>query len=226
MSKSPAPLLTTVRLPAAEAPPPFAAARHPQWKTTAKRRTAVVSRWLHIYLSLVSFTIVFFFAATGITLNHQEWFSGQQKTARYKGTMDAAWLRGPHIAKLEIAERLRSSHKLSGAVKDFRADGSQVSVSFKGPGYAADAFIDRQTGAYDVTETRMGFAAIVNDLHKGRDSGEVWKAVIDISAALMCLVSLTGLLLIFFLQRKLLSGLTALAAGTALCCFVYALWTP
>ncbi len=32
--------------------------RTPAWK----RRTAVVSRWLHIYLSMVSFAIVLFFA--------------------------------------------------------------------------------------------------------------------------------------------------------------------
>lgn len=30
-----------------------------------ERRTAIVSRWLHIYLSMVSFGIVLFFASTG-----------------------------------------------------------------------------------------------------------------------------------------------------------------
>jgi uncharacterized protein len=41
--------------------------------------------------------------------------------------------------------------------------------------------------------------------------------VIDISAIPMVLVSLTGLVLIFFLPKKLRSGLIALAVGTALC---------
>ena len=35
-----------------------------------KRRLAKYSRWLHIYVSMTSFVIVFFFAVTGWTLNH------------------------------------------------------------------------------------------------------------------------------------------------------------
>ena len=39
-------------------------------------------------------------------------------------------------------------------------------------------------------------------------------------------VSLTGLLLIFFLQKKRLSGLLAAAAGIVLCYLAYAAWVP
>lgn len=106
---------------------------------------------------------------------------------------------GGPLGRLEIAERLRSAHELSGGLKDLRVDDTQASLSFKGPGYAADIFADRQTGDYDVTETRMGWGAIVNDLYTGRDSGEIWKTVIDISAVLICMVSLTGLPLISFI---------------------------
>ena len=81
-----------------------------------------------------------------------------------------------------------------------------MTVSFKGPGYAADAFVDRKTATYEITETRMGLVAIVNDLHKGRDTGAVWAQVIDLSAVLMMLVSVTGLTLIFFLHKRLALG--------------------
>ena len=50
-----------------------------------KQRFAVISRWLHIYLSMASFAIVFFFAVTGLTLNHTEWFADQQRTAQRTG---------------------------------------------------------------------------------------------------------------------------------------------
>ena len=40
--------------------------RNPFWK----RQMMIVSRWLHIYLSIASFGILFFFAVTGLTLNH------------------------------------------------------------------------------------------------------------------------------------------------------------
>jgi len=174
---------------------------------------------------MVSFAIVFFFAATGLTLNHQQWFAGQQKTAQYKGQIDRKWLTGD-VAKLEIVEFLRSHHKISGAVNEFRLDDEQASVSFKAPGYEASVFIDRQTGAYDVTETRMGLAAILNDLHKGRDSGKAWGWVIDASAVFMTFVSVTGIVLLLFLQKRRFSGVMAFAVGAVLCSIIYMLWTP
>ena len=80
-----------------------------------------------------------------------------------------------------VLSRERKAHGVHGEVSDFRVDDAQCAVSFKAPGYAADAFIDRGTGAYELTVSKMGFAAVVNDLHKGRDSGPVWKAMIDLS---------------------------------------------
>ena len=75
------------------------------------------------------------------------------------------------VAKLEVVEHLRSAHAIRGAVAEFRVDEAECLVTFKGPGYAADAFIDRETGRYDVSQTSHGFIAVVNDLHKGRDTG-------------------------------------------------------
>ena len=193
--------------------------RNPAWK----RKVAQWSRWLHIYLSMVSFAILFFFAVTGLTLNHQQWFANQQKTAQYKGRLDPKLLAGS-VQKLDIVEYLRSHHKISAAVNEFRVDDGQASVSFKGPGYEATVFIDRQTGGYDVTETKMGLAAVLNDLHKGRDSGKAWSWIIDVSAVFMTFVSTTGIVLILFLQKRRFSGLMAGAAGAVLCYVVYALW--
>ena len=95
---------------------------------------------------------------------------------------------------------------------------------FKGPGYEADATIDRETGKYDLTVSRFSLVAVMNDLHKGRDTGRKWSAVIDFSAVLMTLVSLTGLTLIFFLNKRRFSGLLLVAFGALLCYLVYSLW--
>lgn len=185
----------------------------------------ILSRWLHIYLSMASFAIVFFFAITGLTLNHADWFEKQQNTIQVHGNMDPEFL-AKDVAKLEVVEHLRNTHGIHGAVKDFRIEDTDCSVSFKGPGYAADALIDRASGRYELTETRMGFFAILNDLHKGRDTGKAWAWVIDLSAVLMTLVSFTGLLLIFFLQKKRFSGLLVAAAGAVLCYLAYVAWVP
>jgi hypothetical protein len=194
-----------------------------------KKQTAIVSRWLHIYLSMVSFAIVLFFAVTGLTLNHSEAFGAKEKTSRITGQMPHDWLKpanNAEPAKLDIVEYLRSTNKLHGAVSDFRVDDDQITVSFKAPGYMADAAIDRTTNRYDVIEVRNGFVAVINDLHKGRDAGKVWSLLIDGSAILLTLVSLSGLLLLFFVYKRRTSGLILAAIGGAVCYLVYLRFVP
>ena len=118
------------------------------WQHHLKKLTVTWARWLHIYLSMVSFGILLFFAATGLTVNHPEWFASQQKTVVLRGQAPLSWLRPPagkDIDKLQIVEQLRRQHGIHSAFSDFRVDDAQLSVGFKGPGYTADAFIDRDT---------------------------------------------------------------------------------
>ena len=194
-----------------------------------KRRIAALSRWLHIYVSMMSFGILLFFAVTGLTLNHQEWFSGQRRTNEYHGSVDLKWVKtgdAKDVAKLEIVEYLRRNHGVKAALADFRIEDQQCEAAFKGPGYEANAFIDRETGSYQMTENRFGFVAIINDLHKARDTGTKWAAAVDVSAVLMIIVSLTGLTLIFFLYKRRLAGLVVLGVGAALFYLVYLILVP
>jgi hypothetical protein len=203
--------------------------KSPTFRAHLRRKTAVVMRWLHIYLSMVSFAIVLFFAVTGLTLNHTEWFANTEKTIRSTGQMPHEWLRSPNNtepAKLEVVEHLRTANKLHGAVSDFRVEDNQISVSFKAPGYTADVLIDRETNRYDIIEVRNGFIAVINDLHKGRDAGKVWSGLIDASAILLTLVSLTGLLLLFFVYKRRTSGLILAAAAGIVCYLVYLRFVP
>jgi hypothetical protein len=105
-------------------------------------------------------------------------------------------------------------------------DEGECVISFKGPGYAADAFIDRESGHYRLTETYHGFIAVINDLHKGRDTGPVWSILIDFSAVLMTLISLTGLVLLFYLKLRRVPGLVVALAGTILAVLLYRLGVP
>ena len=204
-----------------------AAARPPvQHVPLWRRKLAHWSRWLHTYLSMVSFTILLFFALTGITLNHQAALTGEVKPTRYAGSLDLSWLKTPDAKKDDIISTLRQRHHVKADLSDFRVDDDQVQISFKGPGYSADGFIERATGKYELMETRLGFVAVINDLHKGRDTGKAWAGVIDVSAVLMTLVSLTGFILIFFLHKRLRTGMIALAIGSVLCYIVYLTWVP
>ena len=175
-----------------------------------------------------SFAVVFFFAVTGLTLNHPQWFSGQRQTITLKGALDSSWTNTTDdlVKKLEVVEHLRSAHGIQGALGEFRLDPSEAALTFKSPGYSADVFLDRATGRYEVIELRMGFVAIANDLHKGRESGDLWKILIDVSALLLVFVSLTGLVLLWFLHKHRTAGLLSLLAGGVLTYLLYAIWVP
>jgi len=176
---------------------------------------------------MLSFAILLFFAVTGLTLNHADWFDSQNRSTQFHGTLNKDWVNTPDprsVAKDEIVRYFRSAYRTRGALADFHVDGGQCEVLFKGPGYEADATIDRETGRYDLTVSPFSLVSVLNDLHKGRDTGTKWSAVIDFSSILMTLVSLTGLTLIFFLNKRRFSGLLLIVVGAALAWLVYALW--
>ncbi|HUQ70216.1 MAG TPA: PepSY-associated TM helix domain-containing protein [Planctomycetaceae bacterium] len=190
-------------------------------------RIAATVRWLHIYLSMFGFATILLFSVTGITLNHPTWFGlDADRIDDVSGEIEREWLQSSADAavdQLAIAEFLRSRHRLHGAVREFRVDEFECFVSFKGPGYAADAFIDRATGRYQLTVSQHGAVAVLNDLHKGRDTGRSWSLVIDLSAGLMGLSAVTGLVLLFYLKRRRVAGLVTALVGTVAIVAAY-LW--
>ncbi len=206
-------------------------------------RLAKLMRWLHIYLSMFGLAVVLFFSVTGLTLNHPDWFpSAGERTTEAEGKIRTEWLHhdgaagssppregldpSARIAKLEIVEYFRATHAVHGALAEFRVDDQECVISFKGPAYSADAFIDLTSGDYRITQIEHGLVALLNDLHKGRDSGPVWSAVIDFSAVLMTIISLTGLVLLFYLKLRRISGVAVALAGTAVVVALYRLWVP
>jgi hypothetical protein len=195
------------------------------------RRLAHWARWLHTYLSMLSFAILLFFALTGLTLNHADWFTeGKQRTVRFHGTVDSSLLHDSNAPKgvdvARIATYLRGTNDIHAGLSDSQVDDVQCQLSFKGPGYEADAIVDRDTGKYDLTVNRFGAISVLNDLHKGRDTGGSWSVLIDAAAIFMSLVALTGLTLIFYLTKRRVSGLVAIAAGALLCYLIYSVWVP
>lgn len=180
---------------------------------------------------------------TGITLNHAAWFGMETENPQdFTGTMDSKWLEAgsetspqdstdsepsPRIAdRFSVAEHLRQKHRLSGAVAEFLIDETECFVAFKGPGFSAVAFIQRESGECTVTVLRHGVVAVIDDLHKGRDSGAAWSALIDISAVLMTVSSLTGIFLLLYLRRIRFSGLVTAVVGTVLMVAVFVWLVP
>jgi len=198
-------------------------------KSDLEKKTASFSRWLHIYLSMLSFVVVLFFSVTGLTLNHANWFEGKEVERKSSGNVPIAWVNvadTTQIKKLEIVELLRKTYGVKGYVSEFLIQDDQCFISFKGPGYSADASIARKDGKFDLTELKSGLGAVLNDLHKGRDTGKGWSWLIDASAIFLILISLSGLVMLLFLKKKKVSGLVAAFLGGAICWLIYYLLVP
>jgi uncharacterized protein len=172
-------------------------------------------RWLHIYTSMVSLLVVLFFAATGVTLNHPDWLAGE-RTDEVTGTLPATWKTAKGIDWLVVAEHLRTANGVHGTVADRREDDREGSLTFRAPGYSADAFIDVRDGSYKLTTSYQGAVGVLNDLHRGRDSGSAWAWLIDASGIFLVFLSLTGLGLLFYLKKVRIKGLLVMTAGAAL----------
>lgn len=200
----------------------------PKRKTsTLYRQSAAAFRWLHIYVSMLSFAALLFFALTGITLNHPTWFGASEISIRDAAAqLPAEYLDVNPLDDLQIAEYLRAEHHLKGRVVEFEINDAECMVVFKAPGYSADIFLDRTTGDYSLTESRSGIVAVLNDLHKGRDSGAGWALVIDISAVIMIVMALSGFGLLFYLKRRRAAGLMVSVFGTLALVFAWLLFVP
>lgn len=170
-----------------------------------RRRTATTNRWLrwlHVYTSMISLIVVLFFGITGLTLNHPDWtFGDATDRTSHVGTLPAGFRTGDSIDFLVVSEYIRDRYDVNGSVTDHGVSGQQGTISYKAPGYAADLFFDIDSGTYTLDIEQQGFVGVMNDLHKGRDAPGSWKWVIDVSAGLLVLVSVTGLGIQLF-QRK------------------------
>jgi len=184
-------------------------------KRPLRLRVHSVLRWLHIYTSMVSLLVVLFFAATGVTLNHPDWLAAE-RTDEISGALPAAWRTTKGIDWLVVAEHLRSANGVHGTVSDRRDDDREASLTFRAPGYSADAFIDVRDGSYKLTVSYQGAVGVLNDLHRGRDAGSAWAWLIDASGVFLVFLSLTGLGLLFYLKKVRLKGLLVMTAGAAL----------
>ena len=184
---------------------------------TARRETHKVTRWLHTYLGMVSLALVLFFGATGVTLNHPSWtlgMSGSQQALT--GTLPAGFETNGTVDFLAVSQYLQDTDGVRGHATDYSADATQGSMSFRGPGYSADVFFDVDTGDYQLTVDQQGLLAVMNDLHKGRNTGGSWNWTIDVAGGLLVAVAVTGFGLQFFLMRRRARAYIVAAVGTLL----------
>ncbi len=187
-----------------------------------------VARWLHTYCSLIGFAAVLFFAVTGLTLNHASWFeSGSARERTQTLALPSRLASGENAPDLEALERwARAEFGLHGDVDDASQDKRRGSIVFKGPGYSAEVTLDFEKSTARLRETKLNAWAMLDDLHKGRDSGGVWAWVIDICAVVIGVSALTGIWLLFYVKRRRAAGLVVTVIGLIVLALVAWIWTP
>jgi uncharacterized protein len=178
------------------------------------------SRIIHAYTSMISLLVVLFFAVTGVTLNHPDWTFGTTDTRQtVAGTLPDNWKAGNEVDWFVVSEHLRSTESVKGSLAEKEGDTSSASITYKGPAYQADTFINSD-GTYELTIEKQGVVAVINDLHKGRNTRQSWKWLIDVSGIFLALVSITGLVLQFFIRKRRRSALASAVAGGLLLAFL------
>ncbi|MBW3163511.1 PepSY-associated TM helix domain-containing protein [Ferrimonas balearica] len=185
------------------------------------------SRTLHIYVSMSLLLVVLFFAITGVTLNRPEWFVGEPQRIESELPLSPALLapdalRNP-AGEQALLDVLRQQGGLKGLasplqiyteVEDGELVEGEVTLDFKGPGYDASVYIDLLEPVAEVSVTDYGTVAWLNDLHKGRNTGAAWHWFIDLSAVLMVLFVLTGVVLLVPKKRTLRTAMAWTLVGS------------
>ncbi len=172
----------------------------PLLRTTQAKRLFSLSRWLHIYVSTALFSLLLFFCITGITLNHPKWaVSNEVRTTEIplsqslKDSID----KQSELPLKQIAQFVSLSTGLSKPKNiDIMLEENEITYDYSVPAGYVFVTVFIQQAVMEVEYQSPDFLGLMNDLHKGRHSGDFWRGLIDISAALMLLFTLTGLFIL------------------------------
>jgi hypothetical protein len=176
-------------------------------------------RMLHAYLSAFAFLALFFFSVTGVLLNHPEWFENYQpaehKVAFALTPAELAAARSAKDRGRALADAALRRAPLPGAYASADIDSGQALVRLEGPKGSSDLTIDMTSGKVDGRVTRPNLMAVIQDLHRGKNSGVAWRWVIDLSAWIVIALSLIGYVLFFSLRFRLKTSLILTAVSLA-----------
>lgn len=177
--------------------------------------------WVSSAISLVGLLL---FAITGFTLNHAAEIEATPVVATRDVALPPALLPliaadgAPDSKKPLPAEIAQWVEKELGQYGRAEAEWSaaEIYVPLPRPGGDGWVSIDRETGAVSSEVTNRGWISYLNDLHKGRNAGTVWKWFIDIFVLACVVFSITGLFLLQLHSAKRRSTWPLVGAGLAI----------
>ena len=199
-----------------------------------KRALYSTSRALHIYISTALFFLLILFCVSGIVLNHVDWLKNDKNNGQVTATIPAelvtkanAQLNTLPTLYPEIEAYLAKQYSLTKVKSiEWEKEDALVMLDYPLPAGFAYAELDFTTGELNLDYQTGGFLSLIGDLHKGRYTGEVWSWVIDISAVLMILFAITGMIILFQNRKKRLAGIWITVLGIATPVVIYLCWVP
>ncbi len=166
--------------------------------------------WISSALCLLG---MFLFSITGITLNHASQIEAKPSIVRKQAEAPAAL-----VAELKAFGEQHDGDKAplpaaagrwlvdtwSVNAGDRPAEWSVDEVYLPLPKAGGDAWvrIGFDDGAAEYENTDRGWISWLNDVHKGRNTGEAWNWFIDLFAVLCLVFCITGLLILKFHAAK------------------------
>ncbi|MBA6252899.1 PepSY-associated TM helix domain-containing protein [Colwellia sp. MB3u-55] len=163
------------------------------------KSTLNFSRLIHVYVSMTLLSLLLFFSVTGITLNHPEWFRDSKADVVERALIiDLSMIKNPPLTPLQIVNVSTAiEQKLSVSLNNTILESSQDELFFsiKRAGKNTAITLDLVSGELFFEETDYGWWALMNDLHKGRNTSVFWGWIIDITSLLCILFALSGFIL-------------------------------
>lgn len=191
------------------------------------KSTLSFSRLIHVYVSMALLSLLLFFSVTGITLNHPEWFRDSKADVVERALMiDLSMIKNPPLTPLQIVNVSTAiEQKLSVSLNNTILESSQDELFFsiKRAGKNTAITLDLVSGELFFEETDYGWWALMNDLHKGRNTSVFWGWIIDITSLLCILFALSGFILAMP-QRRFNRTLTVSLTVTVAMIFTAIWW--
>ncbi len=158
-----------------------------------------IKNW-HWISSAVCLIGMLLFAITGITLNHATSIESEASTREIESQVPSA-----------LVARLSPNTALPQAFLDWYEETTTMTLNADVPAQWSDSelyvaqpraggdrwfSVDLNNGDFYQQTTSRGVVSYLNDLHKGRNTGAIWKFFIDVFAVACMVFSVTGLLLL------------------------------
>lgn len=170
-------------------------------------RTLYQWHWISSAACLVALLV---FAITGFTLNHASLIDAKPRVTSREGRLPPELIlrlqgqgaSGNAPLPADVVAWLAADLGVHARDRDGEWSEREVYVPLPGPGVDAGVTISRGDGAVQFESTDRGWVAYFNDLHKGRNTGVVWRWFIDVFAAACVVFAGTGLCLLWLHGRS------------------------